>query len=89
MDMPDAFKTQKMCNQVVKNGANWVFDFVHEEFRTQVDCVKVVERNIWFCNKIPDEFKAREMCEQVIESGHSSLLDYLPDWFVRDRQLSK
>ena len=88
-DMPDAFKTQEMCNRVVEIGATWVFDFVPEEFRTRAVCVKAVERNIWFFNTIPDEFKTREMCERVIESGHSLLLDYLPDWFVRDRQLSK
>ena len=85
-DMPEDFKTQKMCNRVVEIGSTWFFDFVPEQFRTRVLCVKVEERNIHHFDTIKDEFKTREMCERVVEVGHGWLLDFLPDWFVWNRQ---
>ena len=46
MDTPEDFKTQEMCDRVVDIGPTWAFDFVPEQYKTQVLCVKTAERNI-------------------------------------------
>ena len=78
-------KTQKMCNQAVRNNPT-VFFLVPDHFKTQELCIKALELDLWQLNDIPDYIKTQEMCDKAVKDDPSSL-QFVPDWFVTQQQI--
>ena len=67
---------------LLKEGHNWFFDFVQEQFRTKAMCESVIRKTYIFFNSIPDKFKTKEMCERAVEMAPRIFFEDVIDYFV-------
>ena len=54
--VPDHFKTQEMCNELV-HAMSKAFRWIPERFKTQEICIKAVQRDSSMLKYVPDLFK--------------------------------
>ena len=64
--VPDYFKTQEMCNDVVKKRP-WQLKYVPGYFKTQKICNDVVEKVPWALEYVPDHLKTQKMCDDAVK----------------------
>ena len=74
--VPDHFKTQEMCNQVVPNRP-WL-SFFPAQYITKEMCNEVMYALPKAFRWIPEHFKTQDMCNKAVEKD-PSMLKYVPD----------
>ena len=79
--VPDLFKTQKICNETLRNKLH-VLRHVLDDLKTQEMCDKAVDRNPWQLEYVPNHLKTQEMCNKVVGWHLYLLLEHIPDWFI-------
>ena len=82
--IPDRFKTQKMCNEVVYN--LYLLLFAPDHFWTQEMCNEVMHTMPDAFHRICDRFKTQEMCDKAVKKDHYSL-QFVPDGFEKQQHL--
>ena len=85
MYVPDCFKTQWMCNKIMRTMPD-VLHRIPDRFKTQEMCIKAVEKGPWQLKDVPDHFKTQEMCDKAVRDYLFSL-QFVSDWFVTYEQL--
>ena len=58
--VPCRFKTQDMCNKVVRKRPN-ILEYVIYHFKTQEMCYKALELDPWQLRQVPDHFKRKNV----------------------------
>ena len=61
-DVPDHFKTQEMCNDVMRALPNAWFRRIPDRFKTQDMCKKALKKDPRMLKYVPDHFKAGLVC---------------------------
>ena len=83
--VPDHFKTQDVCNEVVRREP-YNLRYAPDHLKTQEICDETVHTEPLSLAYVPDGFKTQKMCDQAVRDDSSSL-QFVPDWFVTQEQI--
>ena len=71
-EIPEHFKTQKMCNETVAQ-FSYALRYVPDDLKTEEMCNEAVSNNPAVFFLVPDHLKTEEMCNEALEVDPWSL----------------
>ena len=85
--VPDQYKTQEMCNEVVEKSP-YALSYVPDHFVTQEMCNEAVEKSPWMLEHVPNQFVTQKMCNEAVEKN-PQMLELVPDQFVTQKMCNE
>ena len=75
--LPEHFKTQEICNEVVKADP-YTLQYVPDNLKTHEMFISAVEKYLYSLRLILDHLRTKMMCERVVEEEPDTL-EFIPD----------
>ena len=85
--VPDRFKTQEMCDYLVRKHC-YMSEDAPDRLKTKEMCDVVVKMDSYLFYVILNQFKTLKMCKEVVQDD-PILTECVLDWFVRGKMFKK